>query len=98
MIVGVIERLKDKRVDDKAIGMDERMNEMSEWEETVEAMQQMEDSASGKDVMSRGYIQTACDDVQVRVIEIVRMNFDVRVNEWADCSMRGIIFPSLQKD
>ena len=53
--VSVIERVKDMRMDDKAITVNERMNQMSEWEETVEAMKQIKDSAPGKDGMRLGY-------------------------------------------
>ena len=97
VIARVIEKVKDMRMDDRATAANERMNEMPEREEIVKAMKEMKDSAPGEDGVRLGYIQNACEEVRERVIEIVRMMFDKRANEWDERAKSGIIVPLFKK-
>ena len=63
----------------------------------MEAMKEMRDSAPGEDGVRLRYIQSACDEVRERVIEIVRMMFDKRANEWDESAKSGIIVPLFKK-
>ena len=97
VIESVIERVKDMRMEGRAIAANERMNEMPEREEIVKAMKEMRDSAPGEDGVRLRYILNACDEVRERVIEIVRMMFDKRANEWDVTAKSGIIVPLFKK-
>ena len=44
-------------------------------------MKEMKDSTPGEDGVRLRYIMDACDEVRMRVIEIVRMMFERRANE-----------------
>ena len=93
VIASVIERVNDMRLNGRAIAANERMNEMPDREEIVKAMREMKDSAPGEDGVRLRYIANACDDVRGRVIEIVRMMFERRANEWDERAKSGIIVP-----
>ena len=97
MIASVIERVNDMRMNDRAIAANERMNEMPDREEIVEAMREMKDSAPGEDGVRLRYIVNAYDEVRERVIKIERMMFERRANEWDERAKRGIIVPLFKK-
>ena len=43
------------------------------------------------------YICGMCDKVRKKVIEVVRMMFDMKANEWDECMKSGIIVPLFKK-
>ena len=97
MIMSVIERVEDMRGNERARCANERLNEMPERDEIERAMKEMRESSPGEDGVRLMYISKACEEVRVRVIEIVRMMFARRANEWDECAKSGIIVPLFKK-
>ena len=80
-------------MNDRETAAIERMSEVSKREETAETMMEVKDSTSEEDEVRLGYILNACDQVQERVVEIVKMMFDniaiekvERMKKWDYCS------------
>ena len=97
VIASVIEKVNDLRRDGRVIAENERLNVMPEREEIVKAMKEMKDSAPGEDGVRMKYIRLACSEVREEVIEIVRMMFEKRANEWDESAKSGIIVPLFKK-
>ncbi|KAI8519281.1 hypothetical protein Bbelb_025380 [Branchiostoma belcheri] len=97
VLEGVIERVKDPRGTAKAFEANEILNRAPEREEIEEAMKEMTDSAPGEDGVRLRYILDACEEVQERVIEIVRFMFEKRANEWEASVKSGIMVPLFKK-
>ena len=70
---------------------------MPERDEIERAMKEMKDSSPGEDGVRLRYICDACEEVRMKVIEIVRMMFEKRANEWDECVKSGIIVPIFKK-
>ena len=60
-------------------------------------MNEMKDSAPGEDGVRLRYICDAYVEVRMKVIEIVRMMFEKRANEWDASAKSGIIVPLFKK-
>ena len=97
VIESVIERVDDLRENERARIENDRLNEMPERDEIERAMKEMKDSSPGEDGVRLRYICSACEEVRVRVIGIVRMMFDRRANEWDECAKSGVIVPLFKK-
>ena len=97
VIARVIERVNDLRGDERARRANGKLNLMPERAEIERAMKDMKDSSPGEDGVRLRYIMDACDEVRMRVIEIVRMMFERRANEWDECTKSGIIVPLFKK-
>ena len=97
VIASVIEKVNDLRMDGRAIVANDRLNVMPEREEIVKAMNEMKDSAPGEDGVRLRYISEACLEVREKVIEIVKMMFEKRANEWDESAKSGIIVPLFKK-
>ena len=97
VIASVIERVQDMRGSERARCANERLNEMPEREEIECAMKDMKESAPGEDGVRLMYISKACEEVKMRVIEIVRMMFERRASEWDEGAKSGIIVPLFKK-
>ena len=97
VIASVIEKVDDLRMDDRAKAANDRLNVIPEREEIMKAMSEMKDSAPGEDGVRLRYICEACEEVRGKVIEIVKMMFEKRANEWEDSAKVGIIVPLFKK-
>ena len=97
VIARVIEGVVDMREDERAKRANDRLNLVPERDEIERAMKDMKDSSPGEDAVRLRYIEEACEEVRVRVIEIVRMMFEKRANEWDECAKSGIIVPLFKK-
>ena len=97
VIASVIEKVNDLRMDGCAIAANERLNVSPDREEIERAMNEMKDSAPGEDGVRLRYICNACEEVRVRVIEIVKMMFEKRASEWDESAKSGIIVPLFKK-
>ena len=91
MIARVIERVDDLRWDERARRPNDELNLVPE-----RAMKDMKDSSPGKDGVRLQYIVDACEEVRMRVIEIVRMMFERRANECDQCA-KWDYHPTLQE-
>ena len=81
VLVSVFGEVKDLRRDDRAIEANERLNETLQTEESLKAMNEMKDSAPGEDGSRLKCIYSACQEVQMRVIERVKMMFEKRAHK-----------------
>ena len=82
MIAIVIEKVEDMGGNQRARYANERLNVVPERDEIERAIKNMRESSLGEDRVRLMYISKACEDVRMRVIEIVRMMFARRANKW----------------
>ena len=63
----------------------------------MKTLTEIKELTPGKHGMRLGYIQDACDEVQVKVIKIVRIIFDKKVIEWDESAKSKISVPLFKK-
>ena len=81
VIAREIERLNDLSGDEGARNVNEMLIEILDRKEIDKAMKQMNNSSPGEDGVRLWYVCGACEEVRVKVIEIVRIMFEKRTNE-----------------
>ena len=56
----------------------------------MKAIKEINDSTPGEDRVRLGHRQNTCDEVQHRMIKVVKMMFDKRANAWAESAKSDI--------
>ena len=63
------------------------------FEEVLETMNEMKDSAPRKDEVRMRYIKAATSDIHINVLEIIQTMFETRANNWPESLKIGGIVP-----
>ena len=97
VIERVIEGVKDLRGTVEGVLENERMNMIPEVEEIEKAINEIKESAPGKDGVRIGYIRNASRDVRDRVVGLVQRMFREGPGSWEESLRKGVMIPLHKK-